>query len=183
VPDQAPAAGLVARRPVRLRPVSVVARRPVRLRPVSVVARRRVRLRPVSVVARRRVHLRPVSVVAQRPPEPLSGPPRPDPLPGPRPQGLPLADLPLPGLPRPDPLPSAGLPLPVELPLPVDLRPPDRLPPGPRPSSPLLRGLVVRSVPQALPGSAVLCPARVRREGLPLLPVRSSGPRFRRLHG
>ena len=102
------------------------------------------------MVARRRVHLRLVSVVARRPPEPLSGPPRPDPLPGPRPQGLPLADLPLPGLPRPDPLPSA------DLPLPVDLRPPARLPPDPRPSSPLLRGLVVRSVPQALPGSAVL---------------------------
>lgn len=136
-----------------------------RLRLVNVTPRRRVPVRLVSVVARRRVHLRPVSVVAQRPPEPLSGPPRPDPLPGPRPQGLPLADLPLPGLPRPDPLPSAGLPLPVlGLPLPVDLRPPARLPPDPRPSSPLLRGLVVRSVPQALPGSAVLWPARVRRE-------------------
>jgi hypothetical protein len=150
VPDQAPAAGLVPRRRVRLRPVSV--------------ARRRVRVQPVNVTPRRRVPVRPVSVVAQRPPEPLSGPPRPDPLPGPRPQGLPLADLPLPGLPRPDPLPSAGLPLPVDPRPPVDLRPPARLPPDPRPSSPLLRGLVVRSVPQALPGSAVLWPARARRE-------------------
>jgi len=50
------------------------------------------------------------------------------------------------------------------LPLSAELRPPDRLPPDPRPSSPLLRGLVVRSVPQALPGSAVLWPARARRE-------------------
>jgi hypothetical protein len=103
------------------------------------------------------------------PPEPLSGPPLP---PAQRPQGLPLPGLPLPGLPLP------GRPLSAEL------RPPDRLPPDPRPSSPLLRGLVVRSVPQALPGPAVLWPATARREARsPLVPVRSSGPWFRRPHG
>jgi hypothetical protein len=87
------------------------------------------------------------------PPEPLSGLPLLDPLPSaPRLQGLP-----------PPRLPVLGLPV-LGLPLSAGLRPPDRLPPDPRPSSPLLRGLVVRSVPQALPGPAVLWPARARRE-------------------
>jgi hypothetical protein len=124
----------------------------------------------VSVVAQRRPE-RPVPV--PEPPEPLSGRPLPDPLPPAlRPQGLPLPGLPPPGLPRPGlprpRLPQPGLPpsvsLPVGPPLSAELRPPDRLPPDPRPASPLLRGLVVRSVPRALPGSAVLSPARVRRE-------------------
>jgi hypothetical protein len=96
---------------------------------------------------------------------PVPGPPLPDPLPSaPCLQGLPLLGLPLLGLPLLG-LPLLGLPLPVPgLPLSAELRPPDRLLPDRRPSSPLLRGLVVRSVPQALPGSEVLWPARARRE-------------------